>query len=333
MITLGSPKGTLEGKFEVFMAEAGLQIAWNGYEGKVNSEKISNVIKLRPKDMALSVALNELDLGVTGQDCIAEQELEGRVIEICSLPLCRSGKQVVDLVLFARQSTEIKSLIDLLQYKKGKLKIATEYPNIARQFFASRNIEVEIRISSGATESLVRAGFVDAGIDVVDTGLSLQQNQLQALEVIMQSKTVLISNTSAMADEIKRQNILEISQLLLQATQNQQTTGPDFIKRDGLIFCIVQDWQSSEVLMHCYMDVSAWEKTKETGYLWRYSTSQGKLQKKGETSGNIMKVHEISLDCDRDACSIKVEVLGRGEACHTGNKSCFFNKVFFNKVI
>lgn len=102
---------------------------------------------------------------------------------------------------------------------------------------------------------------------------------------------------------------------------------PDFKKRDGLILCIVQDWQSNEVLMHCYMDVSAWEKTRETGYLWRYSTSQKKLQQKGETSGNIMKIHEIVLDCDRDACLIKVEVLGRGEACHTRNKSCFFDKV------
>lgn len=102
---------------------------------------------------------------------------------------------------------------------------------------------------------------------------------------------------------------------------------PDFEKRGGLILCIVQDWQSKEVLMHCYMDVSAWKKTRETSYLWRYSTSQEKLQQKGETSGNTMKVHEISLDCDRDACLVKVEVSGRGEACHTRNKSCFFDKV------
>lgn len=102
---------------------------------------------------------------------------------------------------------------------------------------------------------------------------------------------------------------------------------PDFEKRGGLILCVVQDWQSNEVLTHCYMDVFAWKKTRETGYLWRYSTSQGKLQKKGETSNNTMKIHEINLDCDRDACLIKVEVLGRGEICHTGNRSCFFDKI------
>jgi len=59
MIRIGSPKGTLESKFEVLMAQARLLITWNSYEGEVNDRRISKVIKLRPKDIAQSVALNE----------------------------------------------------------------------------------------------------------------------------------------------------------------------------------------------------------------------------------------------------------------------------------
>ncbi len=102
---------------------------------------------------------------------------------------------------------------------------------------------------------------------------------------------------------------------------------PNFEKRDALIMCLIQDWQSKDVLMHCFMNKEAWEQTQKTGYLWRYSTSQQKMQQKGETSGNKMKVLEIILDCDRDACLVKVEVLGKGEACHLKNQTCFFIKV------
>lgn len=98
----------------------------------------------------------------------------------------------------------------------------------------------------------------------------------------------------------------------------------DFSK--GLIPVIVQDVTTNEVLMLGYTDELAYEYTVKTGYVHFFSRSRKKLWKKGETSGNVLKVKEIYLDCDAD--TILVRAIPAGPTCHTGNKSCFFTKIF-----
>ena len=96
----------------------------------------------------------------------------------------------------------------------------------------------------------------------------------------------------------------------------------DNIKFDeqGLVPAIIQDNQG-QVLMLAYMNKESLEKTVETGLTWFYSRSRKGLWQKGETSGNIQKVKEITYDCDGDTLLIKVEQTGA--ACHTGTYSCF----------
>jgi len=100
---------------------------------------------------------------------------------------------------------------------------------------------------------------------------------------------------------------------------------PNFKKRNGLIVAIVQDWRTKEVLMQAFMDWQAWKKTLETKEAWFWSTSRQRLWHKGGTSGNVILVREIRLDCDFDAVLLSVEVWGDGLACHTGARSCFFD--------
>ncbi len=90
---------------------------------------------------------------------------------------------------------------------------------------------------------------------------------------------------------------------------------------NGLIPMIVQDAESGVVLSLFYANEDAVKKTNETGYLWRYSRSKKKLMRKGEESGNYMKIVSLSPDCDSDALLIKVKP--EGSACHTGSYSCF----------
>lgn len=99
----------------------------------------------------------------------------------------------------------------------------------------------------------------------------------------------------------------------------------DILKFDekGLIPAIVQDIETSEVLMLAYMNRESIERTLDTGTIWFYSRSRKKLWNKGETSGNFQKVRSISYDCDGDTLLIKVEQ--NGVACHTGSFSCFYN--------
>ena len=97
----------------------------------------------------------------------------------------------------------------------------------------------------------------------------------------------------------------------------------DFSK--GLVPVIVQDYNTNQVLMLGYTNEEAYSKTLETRCVYFYSRSRDKLWKKGETSGNVLKVKELYLDCDSDTVLIKV--LPEGPTCHTGEISCFFNQI------
>lgn len=98
---------------------------------------------------------------------------------------------------------------------------------------------------------------------------------------------------------------------------------PNFEKRNGLIIAIVQDAHTLEVLMHAFMNPEAWEMTCSTREAYFWSTSRDELWHKGGTSGNVMDVKAMHLDCDRDCVLLSVSIRGDGNACHTGARSCF----------
>jgi len=91
--------------------------------------------------------------------------------------------------------------------------------------------------------------------------------------------------------------------------------------RDGLVPCVVQDWNSGEVLTLAYMNEQALRRTRETGELHLWSRSRGEQWHKGETSGNVQAVRALRIDCDGDALLALVEPAG--PACHTGERTCF----------
>lgn len=93
----------------------------------------------------------------------------------------------------------------------------------------------------------------------------------------------------------------------------------------GLIPAVIQDAETSEVLMVAWMNRESLGRTLQTGETWFWSRSRQELWHKGATSGNTQKVVELRLDCDGDTLLIKVRP--EGPACHTGEKSCFFQKL------
>jgi len=100
----------------------------------------------------------------------------------------------------------------------------------------------------------------------------------------------------------------------------------DWGKMNNLIPVIIQDANTSEVLMQAYVNQEALRLTIETGNCHYFSRSKNRIWMKGESSGNIQKVKEIYVDCDGDCLLFKVNQIG--VACHTGNKSCFFEKIY-----
>ncbi len=101
----------------------------------------------------------------------------------------------------------------------------------------------------------------------------------------------------------------------------------DFTKLDGLIPAVVQDHESGEVLMVGFMNQEAWETTQRTRFVTFFSRTRKTLWTKGETSGNRLAVRELLIDCDEDTVLIKAERQGDGNVCHTGERTCFFQKV------
>jgi len=90
----------------------------------------------------------------------------------------------------------------------------------------------------------------------------------------------------------------------------------------GLVPCVMQDARTGEVLTLAYMNEEALERTRESGEVHLWSRSRGELWRKGETSGNTMRLTALRYDCDEDALLALVEPAG--PACHTGERTCFY---------
>ncbi|MGB8473616.1 MAG: phosphoribosyl-AMP cyclohydrolase [Candidatus Acidiferrum sp.] len=100
----------------------------------------------------------------------------------------------------------------------------------------------------------------------------------------------------------------------------------DFDKAGGLVPAIIQDHLSGDVLMLGFMNSVSLAETQRSGEVVFFSRSRNKLWKKGESSGHILKVRELRIDCDADALLVRVEALGPG-VCHEGYRSCFFRRL------
>ena len=110
--------------------------------------------------------------------------------------------------------------------------------------------------------------------------------------------------------------------------QSEREMGAAFMPKfdaAGLVGAIVQDSLSGDVLMFAFMDAEALAATRATGKAHFHSRSRGRLWMKGESSGHILTVEQILVDCDQDALVLKVRPAG--PACHTGERSCFYREL------
>ncbi len=104
--------------------------------------------------------------------------------------------------------------------------------------------------------------------------------------------------------------------------------GSEFLPRfdeAGLVTAVAVDAASGRLLMLAHMDAEALARTRETGFAHFHSRSRGRLWMKGETSGHVLRVREIRVDCDQDAIELRVDAAG--PACHTLATSCFYRRL------
>ena len=109
---------------------------------------------------------------------------------------------------------------------------------------------------------------------------------------------------------------------------SERETGKTFMPKfdeEGLLSAVVVHHETREVLMVAFMDAEALEATRETGIAHFHSRSRGKLWKKGETSGHVLEVQDMLVDCDQDALVLSCRPAG--PTCHTGAPSCFYRRL------
>jgi ATP phosphoribosyltransferase len=207
-LKLGIPKGSLEANTVDLFRRAGWHITYDSrsYFPDVDDEELSCTL-VRAQEMSRYVEDGTLDLGLTGQDWIIENESD--VVAVQDLIYSKTSVRQARWVLVVREDSPIRSLEDM----EGK-KVSTELVNFTRRYFAERNIKVHVEFSWGATEAKVVEGLVDAIVEVTETGSTLRANKLKIVHELMKTNTKLIANHAAWADPWKRQKIQQIQMLL-----------------------------------------------------------------------------------------------------------------------
>jgi ATP phosphoribosyltransferase len=235
---------------------SGLHLPESGGERRLIIKTLDphfEILFARPVDIPEYVATGAADLGITGHDMVIERGSD--VKEILDLQIGRAK-----LVLAVREDSGIHSLLDL----EGT-KVATEFPNITRQFFGRHGINISVVLVSGACEATPHLGIADAIVDLSGSGTTLRINRLRVLEEVLATSACVIANRAALAT--KKEKIDEILLALESVIRakgqcyvmmNVKRSSLDAVKRvlPGLSGPTVMDVASAEDLVAVHAVVS-----------------------------------------------------------------------------
>lgn len=206
-LKLGLPKGSLqESTFELFK-KAGIKIyaTDRSYFPTCDDEELE-IMLVRSQEMAKYVEDGVFDAGITGYDWISESGAD--VKEICELLYAKSGFRPVRWVLAVPKDSKISSVKNL----QGK-RIATELVQVVKKYLLKNKVKAEVEFSWGATEAKAPA-FVDAIVELTETGSSLRANNLKIIDEILTSTTRLIANKNSVKNNWKKKKIENLAILL-----------------------------------------------------------------------------------------------------------------------
>jgi len=210
MLKLVLPKGSLERATLELFDEADLGVHRTSdvtYRASIADPRIVEVRILRPQEIPLYVAEGVFDLGITGRDWIEETGSE--VVSLCQLHYSKATARPVQIVVAVHADSGVERIEDL----KPGARVSTEFPELTRRFFAQHGLDVDIRLSYGATEAKV-PDIVDAIVDLTETGSALRAAGLRIIDTILVSFTELITNPTAHADPDKRKAMEQLQTLL-----------------------------------------------------------------------------------------------------------------------
>jgi ATP phosphoribosyltransferase len=211
-IIIGLPKGSLQESTYALFAKAGFNIKGNSrsYFPSIDDDEIELRL-LRSQEMSRYVEQGMMDAGISGLDWIAANGSDVHIL--CDMVYSKVSRRPVRWVLAVPQDSDIQSVKDL----EGK-RIATEGVALVERWLAENGVKAHVEFSWGATEVKVPE-FVDAIVDITETGSSLRAHNLRIVDTLMESYTQFFCSKGAWADDWKRSKLEKIS-LLLQAALN-----------------------------------------------------------------------------------------------------------------
>ena len=214
MLKLVIPKGSLEEQTLRLFEAADLHVrrgSSRDYHGSIDDDRIERVSVLRPQEIPVYVADGLFDLGITGQDWIAETAAD--VEALASLSFAKTGPGLgTRMVLAVPNDLPANAAKEMPPGSR----ISTEFVKLTERHFAELGIPVKVAWSYGATEAKVPE-IVDAIVDVTETGSTLRAHGMKIIETLLTSDPVLVANRDAASDPVKRAAMDDITTLLLGA--------------------------------------------------------------------------------------------------------------------
>jgi ATP phosphoribosyltransferase len=204
------PKGSLERATLDLFEAADLPVVRSSsvdYRASIDDPRVAEVRILRPQEIPVYVAEGLFDIGITGRDWVTETSSE--VVSLGELRYSKATSDPVRVVVAVAGDSPVQSVSDL----PDGVRVASEYPEMTRRFFAERGVAADVRLSYGASEAKI-PDIADCVVDITETGRALRAAGLRVIDTILTSWTEVVANPDAHADPERRRAMEQLMVLL-----------------------------------------------------------------------------------------------------------------------
>ena len=210
MLRIVLPKGSLERATLDLFEAADLPVVRSSsvdYRASIDDPRVAEVRILRPQEIPVYVAEGLFDIGITGRDWVTETSSE--VVSLGELRYSKATSDPVRVVVAVAGDSPFQSVSDL----PDGVRVASEYPEMTRRFFAERGVAADVRLSYGASEAKI-PDIADCVVDITETGRALRAAGLRVIDTILTSWTEVVANPDAHADPERRRAMEQLMVLL-----------------------------------------------------------------------------------------------------------------------
>ena len=177
------------------------------YRAIIDDPRIAEVRILRPQEIPVYVQEGLFDIGITGRDWI--EETASDVVSLGQLRYSKATDQPVRIVVAVAEDSSATSIADL----GDGVRVTSEYPELARRFFAGHGVRADVRLSYGASEAKI-PDIADCVVDITETGRALRAAGLRIIDTILTSHTEFVAHRASWEDPVKRHAMEQLLVLL-----------------------------------------------------------------------------------------------------------------------